>query len=61
MVDVKGQESGEVGSDSGVAEESGGDEDDERAEHSEGRVSDWGFRGPWFEEEEAMSDDKARE
>lgn len=58
-MDVKEQESGEVGPDSGAAEESGGDEDDERAEDSEGRESDWSFRGPWLEEEEAMSDDKS--
>jgi hypothetical protein len=58
-VDVNGQESGEVGPDSGAAEESGGDEDDERAEDSEGRESDWGFRGPWLEEEEAMKMTKA--
>lgn len=60
-MDVKGQESGAVGPDSGAAEGSGGGEDDERAEDSEGRESDWSFRGPLLEDEEAMSDDKDRE
>jgi hypothetical protein len=60
-VEVKGQESRGVGLDSGAAEESGGEDDDERAGDSEERESDWSFREPWLEDEEAMSDGKGRE